>query len=84
LVEHLVMAEIPKTLDGKLSSATMPDPDWWRPIGRDFPKERKLAAVWSRYAVEGIEITVPNEISSGDFKVREIPARQERKGRRSF
>lgn len=55
MVQHIVMAKIPKWLDDKLNAhgwrSVMPTPQW---KNLDLGSEEKLDAVWARYAAIGV------------------------------
>ena len=46
LGEHLVMAEIPTSLNLRLNRDSMPNDNWWQPVGQTFDDREKQKALW--------------------------------------
>jgi hypothetical protein len=63
LSEHLLMADIPKTLNQDLARDSMPNQDWWKPAVAGFSEQSKQEALWGRYIASANGLVIP---SSGD------------------
>jgi hypothetical protein len=59
LREHLVMADIPNMLDRKLVRDSMPNDNWWQPVGVIFSDQEKQTALWGRYVSAGLGLVMP-------------------------
>lgn len=59
MTEHLVIAKIPNTLNDQLAQRTMPNQNWWQPVGPTFSLLQKRQAMWARYALDELELIIP-------------------------
>ncbi len=59
LGEHLVMANIPTGLNKRLKRESMPNDDWWKPVGSTFGDMKKQMALWGRYMNPELGLIMP-------------------------
>jgi hypothetical protein len=53
------MAKIPTSLNRRLKGDSMPNDNWWQPVGPTFNDQEKQKALWGRYMPAELGLIMP-------------------------